>query len=77
MLTMRDAISNAHSLVKAKLATIRLQLLKLGARVIETVARARLALAAAGQWADRRPLLRASDDAGVYSRRKNLSRARP
>jgi len=47
MLTMRDAISNAHSLVKAELATIRLRLLKLGARVIETVSRVRLAFAAA------------------------------
>src|ERR1700736_1477253 len=44
---MRDAISNAHSLAKAELATIRLRLLKLGARVIETVSRVRLAFAAA------------------------------
>jgi len=46
MLTMRDAIPNAHSLAKAELATI-LRLLKLGARVIETVSRVRLAFAAA------------------------------
>jgi hypothetical protein len=39
MLTMRDAIPNAHSLAKAEFATIRLRLLKLGARVIETVSR--------------------------------------
>jgi Transposase DDE domain group 1 len=47
MLTMRDAIPNAHSLAKAEFATIRLRLLKLGARVIETVSRVRLAFAAA------------------------------
>jgi Transposase DDE domain group 1 len=32
MLTMRDAIPNAHSLAKAEFATIRLRLLKLGMR---------------------------------------------
>lgn len=47
MLTMRDAIPNARSLAKAEFATIRLRLLKLGARVIETVSRVRLAFAAA------------------------------
>ena len=47
MLTMRDAISTVHSLAKAELATIRLRLLKLGARVIETASRVRLAFAAA------------------------------
>lgn len=47
MLTMRDAIPTAHALAKAEFATIRLRLLKLGARVIETAARVRLAFAAA------------------------------
>jgi hypothetical protein len=47
MLTMRDAIPTAHMLAKADFATLRLRLLKLGARVIETVSRVRLAFAAA------------------------------
>ena len=47
MLTMRDAIPDAHALAKAEFATIRLRLLKLGARVIETASRVCLAFAAA------------------------------
>jgi Transposase DDE domain group 1 len=47
MLTMRDAIPTAHALAKAEFATLRLRLLKLGARVIETVSCVRLAFAAA------------------------------
>jgi hypothetical protein len=47
MLTVRDTIPKAHALAKAEFATIRLRLLKLGARVIETIARVRLAFAAA------------------------------
>jgi hypothetical protein len=47
MLTMRDAIPTAHALAKAEFATIRLRLLKLGARVIEAASRVRLAFAAA------------------------------
>jgi hypothetical protein len=47
MLTVRDAIPKAHALANAEFATIRLRLLKLGARVIETVSRVRLAFAAA------------------------------
>lgn len=47
MLTMRDAIPTADALAKAEFATIRLRLLKLGARVIETASRVRLAFAAA------------------------------
>jgi hypothetical protein len=47
MLTVRDAIPNFHALANAEFATIRLRLLKLGARVIETVSRVRLAFAAA------------------------------
>lgn len=45
MLTLRDAIPKAHALAKAEFATIRL--IKLGARVIETASRIRLAFAAA------------------------------
>lgn len=52
MLTMRDAIPAAHTLAKAEFATIRLRLLKLGARIIETAARVRLAFAAACPDAD-------------------------
>src|SRR5712691_13235248 len=46
-LTVRDAIPAAHALALAEFATIRLRLLKLGTRVIETAARVRLAFAAA------------------------------
>jgi len=47
MLTTRDAIPTAHTLAKAEFATLRLRLLKLGARVIETASRVRLAFTAA------------------------------
>jgi hypothetical protein len=47
MLTVRDVIPRGHALANAEFATIRLRLLKLGARVIETVSRVRLAFAAA------------------------------
>src|SRR5215475_493244 len=47
MLTLRDAIPKAHALAKAEFTTIRLRLIKLGARVIETASRIRLAFAAA------------------------------
>ena len=47
MLTVRDAIPTAHALAKAEFATIRLRLLKLGARIIETAHRVRIAFAAA------------------------------
>jgi hypothetical protein len=46
-LTVRDAIPAAHALALAEFATIRLRLLKLGTRVIETASRVRLAFAAA------------------------------
>ena len=52
MLTVRDAIPKAHGLANAEFATIRLRLLKLGARIIETVSRIRLAFAAACPEAD-------------------------
>ena len=47
ILTVRDAIPAAHPLATAEFATIRLRLLKLGTRVIETTTRIRLAFAAA------------------------------
>ena len=47
MLTVRDVIPKAHALGAAEFATIRLRLLKLGTRVIETVSRVRLAFAVA------------------------------
>lgn len=47
MLTLREAIPKPHALATAEFNTIRLRLLKLGARVIETVSRVRLAFAAA------------------------------
>ena len=52
MLTVRDAIPAAHRLARAEFATIRLRLLKLGARIRETAARVRLAFAAACPEAD-------------------------
>jgi Transposase DDE domain group 1 len=47
MLTVRDAIPKAHALANAEFVTIRLRLVKLGARVIEMASRVRLAFAAA------------------------------
>src|SRR6202030_2221534 len=47
MLTVRDAIPKAHALATAEFATIRLRLLKLGARGIEMASRVPLAFAAA------------------------------
>jgi hypothetical protein len=47
LLTVRDAIPKGHALATAERNTIRLRLLKLGARVIEMVSRVRLAFAAA------------------------------
>jgi len=46
MLTVRDAIPKAHALATAEFNTIRLRLLKLGARVIEMASRVRLAFSA-------------------------------
>jgi hypothetical protein len=46
-LTLRDAIPKAYALAKAEFGTIRLRLIKLGARVIETASRIRLAFTAA------------------------------
>jgi hypothetical protein len=46
-LAVRDAIPKVHALATAEFATIRARLLKLGARIIETAARIRLAYAAA------------------------------
>jgi hypothetical protein len=47
VLTLRDAIPKTHALAKAEFNTIRLRLLKLGARVIESLSRVRIAFAAA------------------------------
>ena len=47
MLALRDAIPVASPLAKAEFATLRLRLLKLGARVVEKVARIRVHLASA------------------------------
>jgi hypothetical protein len=47
ILAVRDAIPKAHALATAEFATIRARFLKLGARVIETAGRVRLAYAAA------------------------------
>jgi hypothetical protein len=47
MLTVRGAIPKANALATAEFATIRVRLLKLGARVIEMASRVRLAFAAA------------------------------
>ena len=47
MLTVRDAIPKTHALARAEFATLRLRLLKIGARIIETAARVRIAFAAA------------------------------
>ena len=47
ILSMRDAIPKTDALATAEFATIRLRLLKLGTRIIETASRVRLAFAAA------------------------------
>jgi Transposase DDE domain group 1 len=47
ILAIRDAIPKTDALATAEFATIRLRLLKLGARIIETAARVRIAFAAA------------------------------
>ena len=47
MLMLREAVPASHHLGKAEFATLRLRLLKLGARVTETVSQIRLAFAAA------------------------------
>jgi len=47
MLTVRDTLPRGHTLATAEFTTIRLRLLKLGARVIEMASRVRLAFAAA------------------------------
>ena len=52
MLTVRDTIPKAHRLATAEFATLRLRLLKLGARIRETASRVRLAFAAACPDAD-------------------------
>jgi hypothetical protein len=52
MLTVRDAIPKARELATAQFATLRLRLLKIAARVVETTSRIRLAFAAACPEAD-------------------------
>ena len=52
MLTVRDAIPKARQLASAEFATLRIRLLKIAARVIETSSRVRLAFAAACPEAD-------------------------
>lgn len=47
MLGVRDAIPKNHALARAEFATIRARLLKLGARIVETAHRVRIAFAAA------------------------------
>ncbi len=46
MLTVRDAIPKPRDLAKAEFATLRLWLIKIAARVVETTSRVRLAFAA-------------------------------
>ena len=52
MLTVRDAIPKVRELATAEFATLRLRLLKIAARVVETTSRIRLAFAAACPEAD-------------------------
>jgi hypothetical protein len=52
ILAIRDTIPHTHALATAEFTTIRLRLLKLGARIIETTARVRIAFAAACPEAD-------------------------
>ena len=52
MLTVRDAIPKVGELATAEFATLRLRLLKIAARVVETASRIRLAFAKACPEAD-------------------------
>jgi hypothetical protein len=52
MLTVRDAIPRMRDLASAEFATLRLRLIKIAARVIETASRVRLAFAASCPEAD-------------------------
>ena len=52
MLAVRDAIPKPRDLASAEFATLRLRLIKIAARVIETASRVRLAFAAACPEAD-------------------------
>jgi hypothetical protein len=52
LLAVRDAIPPVRDLARAEFATIRLQLIKIAVRVIETASRVRLAFAAACPEAD-------------------------
>lgn len=47
MLAVRDAVPKTHALAKAEFATLRIRLLKIGARIRETAHRVRIAFAAA------------------------------
>jgi len=47
MLELRDAIPNTHPLAVAEFVTLREKLLKIGARIVETASRIKLALATA------------------------------
>lgn len=52
MLTIRDAIPKVRDLASAEFATLRLRLIKIAARVIESASRVRLAFAACSPEAD-------------------------
>jgi hypothetical protein len=52
MLAVRKAIPKARALATAEFATLRLRLIKIAARVIETASRVRLAFAASCPEAD-------------------------
>ena len=47
MLTVRAAIPSPHALADAEFTTLRMRLLKIAARIIETATRVRIAFAAA------------------------------
>jgi len=52
MLALRNAIPATHALAKAEFTTLRIKLLKIGARIIETASRIRIHLASACPNAD-------------------------
>ena len=60
MLGVRDAVPGMRDLARAEFATLRLRLLKIAARVVETRHRVRLAFAAACPEADLVPNLAAA-----------------
>jgi hypothetical protein len=73
MLTVRDAIPKARELATAEFATLRLRLLKIAARVVETKSRIRLAFAAPVRPTHPSCALQSTGRQAVKSRRRSCA----